>query len=403
MAIAPTGSVADRSHAIDLLTVDFCPWANRYVYWLREPIGWFVIAFLASLLVGLHVSPIGWVLASILAGVIAVGVAWPWVAVRAASCRLSPTREEVHEEQACELTLSVRNRCPFPLWGLAIEGYLDSLDDDIQPTVALACVPMLSDAEYRLRVAPKLRGRYPVVAPQITCSMPFGLWTARRELTQLRPLDVLPRISPVKELTLLAGGRAADGDEHHRAGQSGEQLGVRGFRGGDRLRNVHWVQTARTDTLMVCERAESLQTPVDLILDASLATPRDEPQRLAYRQSLARRVRVAASLAVAMHNRRMPVRLIVGNVVLPVSPSPAGRQKLLRTLAEVPADGLRPRNCLSPLPNRDKRLTLRVLDDPDGSVGAVLIQVNQRYLRIESDQSLDHALARFSPEVLDVA
>ena len=26
-----------------LANYDFCPWANRYVYWLREPIGWFVI------------------------------------------------------------------------------------------------------------------------------------------------------------------------------------------------------------------------------------------------------------------------------------------------------------------------------------------------------------------------
>ena len=31
-------------HLTGVLNHDFCPWANRYVYWLKQPIGWFVLA-----------------------------------------------------------------------------------------------------------------------------------------------------------------------------------------------------------------------------------------------------------------------------------------------------------------------------------------------------------------------
>ena len=61
---------------------DFCPWANRYVYWLKEPVGWFLIATLASLLVGAFLSPIGWSVAAGLAAILALGLGFPWLAVR---------------------------------------------------------------------------------------------------------------------------------------------------------------------------------------------------------------------------------------------------------------------------------------------------------------------------------
>ena len=38
------------------LNHDFCPWANRYVYWLKQPIGWFILAAAAALAIGLSVA-----------------------------------------------------------------------------------------------------------------------------------------------------------------------------------------------------------------------------------------------------------------------------------------------------------------------------------------------------------
>ncbi len=107
-----------------LLTTDFCPQLNRYVYWLKEPIGWFALAAVASLLVGAFLSPIGWTLAAGLTALILAGLALPWIAVRFSECRLEPINEEFSEMESNQLLLTVRNRLPIPLWGLMIKGYL---------------------------------------------------------------------------------------------------------------------------------------------------------------------------------------------------------------------------------------------------------------------------------------
>jgi len=36
-----------------VLHTDFCPWANRFVYWPKEPVGWFLVAIAVILLSGL--------------------------------------------------------------------------------------------------------------------------------------------------------------------------------------------------------------------------------------------------------------------------------------------------------------------------------------------------------------
>jgi len=329
-----------KDRLTSVLVTDFCPWANRYVYWLKEPIGWFVIAFAISILVGLHISAVGWVLASVLGSVIGIGMVWPWIVVRAAYCELRPGLSEIHEGQSCDLVLAVRNRMPFPLWGLAIEGYLDRQGDELQPTIALACVPLASEAEYRLKVSPALRGLYPVRPPKIACSMPFGLWTAHRSLASFEPLTVFPAISRIQDDPQWVGGRLSENGEGMRVGEAGEPLGVREFRSGDRLRNVHWIHTARTGTLTVCERGGPQQQQVDIVLDVSNPTTADVERRLWLREAFARRVRVAASIAVALHGRHVPLRLVVGDQLVMISSGGGGRRRLLTVFAEVPADGV---------------------------------------------------------------
>jgi len=320
------------------LTTDFCPWANRYVYWLKEPIGWFVMAFGISVLVGLHVSPIGWVLASAIFGIMVVGMAWPWIAIQAASCRLSPTIAEIHEGDSCDLVFSVRNRLPLPLWGLAIEGYLDREGDDAKPTVALACVPPVSESDYRLAVRPEIRGQYPVVSPTIACAFPFGIWTARRLVNDCSPLLVFPAVNVIQDEATLVGSRMSDCGEGSRCGQTGELLGVRPFRSGDRLRNVHWIQTARTGHLVVSERGAPQQQTIEVVLD-SRSLNGDQVDRKINRNAIAWRVRVAASLVTHLHARHVPVMLRMNERLIHGSSGTVGLRRMLRDLALLPVDG----------------------------------------------------------------
>ena len=72
----------------DSLNTDFCPWANRYIYWLKKPLGILVVAATASLLCGLFVAPQGLVIAATIAATIILGMVWPWVGLRGLSCEL---------------------------------------------------------------------------------------------------------------------------------------------------------------------------------------------------------------------------------------------------------------------------------------------------------------------------
>jgi uncharacterized protein (DUF58 family) len=340
-SIAPPSFVdCTQGKVSAVLSTDFCPWANKYVYWLKEPIGWFVMALGISVLVGMHISPLGWTLASAIAGIIAIGMVWPWIAVSSSQCKLAPAVAEIYEGQSCELVFSVCNRLPLPLWGLAVEGYLDREGDDTQPTIALACVPPVSSADYRLAVQPALRGHYPIVAPNIACSFPFGIWTARREVAQCSPLVVFPEVNLIQDEPTLMGGRMSESGEGLRAGQMGELLGVREFRSGDRLRNVHWVHTARTGKLVVCERGGPQQQAIEVNLDTTpIAKLVTSGARDLNRVAIAWRVRVAASLVNHLHARHIPVTLRIDQKTIHGSAGHVGLRRMLLELANVPADG----------------------------------------------------------------
>ncbi len=157
---------------------DFCPWLNRYVYWLKEPAGWFVVALAISLLVGAFLSPLGWTVAAGLSVILLLGLGFPWLATRTVVCELRPVNSVHHEQETSELELTVRNRLPFPIMGLMVEGYLTRAEsnsnmsfDSAVPNVGLARVPALSMAAYRLSIRPEYRGFYPVHRPQATCRL----------------------------------------------------------------------------------------------------------------------------------------------------------------------------------------------------------------------------------------
>jgi hypothetical protein len=149
------------SRLSSLLTTDFCPWANRFVYWLKEPVGWFVLAALASILVGAFLSPVGWTLAAGLASVLAFGIGFPWLATRCVWCRVHPVHGELHEREVSYLQLSIRNYLPLPIMGLMVEGYLTASfakDETLgllldMPEAALERIPAFSTATYRLTIS----------------------------------------------------------------------------------------------------------------------------------------------------------------------------------------------------------------------------------------------------------
>ncbi|MEM9825817.1 MAG: DUF58 domain-containing protein [Planctomycetota bacterium] len=324
------GVSKSASRVSRVLTTDFCPWANRFVYWLKEPIGWFVLATLISVMVGLYFSPVGWTLAASLSAIMLVGMLWPFIAVRTARCELRPEVDCVHEGDACRMLVSVRNRIPMPLWGLAVEGYLDCDREAASPTVGLACVPPLCISQFGLAVTPAMRGRYPIHTPTVACSFPFGIWTARRPLAETKTLTVWPKIYRIEGTCPMMGRALAEQGDGNRGGRSGDFVGVRGYRRGDSAKHINWVASAKVESLMVTERSGPQCVELDVMVDTTATQSREQ---------LADRIRVAASVLVHLHQLGLPMRITIGNRPLRLIPGATGRRQILDALAMVPTDG----------------------------------------------------------------
>ncbi len=310
-----------RSWLARMLTTDFCPWANRFVYWLKEPIGWFVVATAVSCIIGLYFSPVGWSLAASLTAIMCAGILWPLVAIHAVRLDLAPGTEKVHEDAPCRMVVSARNRLPIPVWGLAVEGYLQSdcqLDNADAaealsaplPTVGLASVPAISEAEYSIDVHPTLRGVYPKQTPSVACSFPFGIWTARRKIDSVSSLMVWPRIFSSPGLARFSDRVAADLGIGKRGGRDGDMNGVREYRRGDLAKHVHWVASARMNALMITERSAPESAAIDIRLDTRIGSLGSE--------ELSRRIRIAASIAESLHKQEIPLRVHLNHCVIRV-------------------------------------------------------------------------------------
>ena len=388
-----------------ILTTDFCPWANRFVYWLKEPIGWFVVATAISCMVGLYLSPVGWTLAASLLSIIAVGIIWPLIAVFSTRLQLVPEEVAVHEDAPCRMIVRVRNRIPIPVWGLMIEGYLDrgvkvSEGDSVPlPTVGLASVPPMCQADYKISARPELRGFYPEEEPKVACSFPFGIWTARLPLKDVSPLTVWPRVYPTPGLTRFSDKVASDLGMGTRNGRDGEFSGVRDYRRGDSAKQVNWVASARTDSLKVTERSAPQSAVVEVRLDTSIGKCGVE--------ELNRRIRIAASIIASLHQQNLPMSVQIGTKSLRVDSRQTTKGKVafrsvLNVMASIPLVGTAKGNFGRP----NSAAWIEVIGNDQGSVVSVCTPNSSRrlgsgicQLQIPVNEDLSAAMGRFWKEV----
>lgn len=241
----------------ELLHRDFCPWANRYVYWLKRPIGWFVIGIAATILMGLHVSVKAFLASAVLGAIAVAGLSWPLVAFWAIRGELAWGRARCEEGDEVDVCLTITNRWPFPVWGLELVGdaiVSQRLGREGEP-VSICRVPGLCRNEYRWKVKAMRRGMFPERELSLSTSFPFGLFHAQRVVAVRRALIVWPKIFRMLDTPSFGGKvRSVIGASSPQIGHDYDWSGFRPFREGDSLRSVHWAQTARRDSLIVCER-----------------------------------------------------------------------------------------------------------------------------------------------------
>ncbi|PQO46709.1 DUF58 domain-containing protein [Blastopirellula marina] len=316
-----------------LLTRDYTPWANRYVYWLKTPLGALIAAAAAALLVGWLVTPQGFVIFGAVAGVLAIGVSWPWVGLRGIACTIRFPQTRCEEGELVPVAVEIANRWPFPVWGLAIErGFFRTADAEQAAVVALSRIPGWSTCRFSFEFRPELRGVYPAGAPIIATEFPFGLWKARRESEVVESLVVWPRVLPLASLDLPAGNcRHLVGASDARSGDHGDRTGARPYRQGDSLRNVHWAQTARCDRLIVSERQESAQTAARVVIDCCATHHRGAGPS----STLEWAIRIGVSVAAALAKQNVQVTVELGKQTCSLDGSLTSRRRMLDAAARL--------------------------------------------------------------------
>lgn len=286
----------------NVLHHDFCPWANPYVYWLKKPIGWVTLALLTSLLLGIYVSPQAFLAAAGIAGVALIGSLWPWISTLGISGNLTWNTQRSSEGQPIETTLTLVNRWPWPLWGFSLE-----IDPQMHPAdwptskVSMKRIAPLSQTVFRWETIPRARGQYPSAGVTLHTAFPFGIWTSSRQILVPAPLLVWPHITRLVDVPSdLRCVQTGAGSICDRCGDDGDWTGVRPYRPGDSLRQVHWPQTARRDSLVVFERQASANPSVRIAFDAASALDATREERDAM-------VRLLASLCLHFQNHHWSV------------------------------------------------------------------------------------------------
>jgi hypothetical protein len=312
------------------LHFDFCPWANKYVYWLKKPIGWVVLALLASLLLGIYVSEQAFLASAAIVAIGIIGCVWPWIAMQGirGEIRWQPIRCEEDEEISAMLRLT--NRWPWPSFGLFVEADQAIASSTAAPDqpICLSRVAGMAESEFEWLCKPGRRGIYPKQKIRLATAFPFGVWTCHRDLEVHSALVVWPRTTRLIDVPVAQGApNSGIGSTSDQIGDEGDWMGVRPYRPGDSLKQVHWAQTARRDSLVVFERqAKSKQ---------EVAIHFDEPAFASLSQSsVDDAIRILASICGHFLSHSWTVRVQLGTISQLLYAGHSSKQNWMDLLAQ---------------------------------------------------------------------
>ncbi len=290
---------------------DFCPWANKWVYWMKNPFWSILLAAIAAGICAYGLNAWLWIPAAGLLLIAIGGLVLPLLAVRGIDLTVYFDVRRTEVGQPVVVRLGAKNRWWFPVWGLSIIRGL-STDNSVNSNegVSLARVPSRSEVEYQWEFTPTRRGEYPLEQIEVETGFPFGLIRASRPAKVHGSLTVWPRTVMLKGLPDAAESHADDELSPRRAGHFGDIIGTRAFREGDPLRRVHWAQSARRQTLIVTERQAPQSSMVRVLVDLSEASHRDVSD-----DTTECLISTAASICRSLHEQHCRVECYIADKV----------------------------------------------------------------------------------------
>lgn len=248
-----------------------------------------------------------------------LGVLWSWRNLRGVQIvelTLPMAAAGSAREGAVELAVALgARRRRFDL-EVAIEG-----EDGPEPVAWLpTCV---GGARATCELPPRPRGVCAVERVRVTSTFPFGLFRARLRVPI--ELELVTHPAPAPNPTQRTGGAADASDDDGAAQRAGRGLalaGLREFRTGDAVADVHWRASARRGTAVVKERERDHSPTACAVLD-----------RRCDATVLETALEHAAGMVLAARHRA-PLRLLSQDCDLLVDPERGGTRAALRWLAQ---------------------------------------------------------------------
>lgn len=286
---------------------------DPYLAWARKPATALALAGATSLACGLFIHPRALILGAGIAAVLAIGAAWPWLSILGLTGELTFAASRAREGVPTTARLIVRNRAFWDAWGLTIR---ETSEADAIHAPGMAAAPGRRTTEASWPVVFDRRGVHPESATNLVSGFPFGLLNATRPLATSTRVVVWPATFPVGSIPVAAASRVSDGvGIAPRSGTMGDLSGVRPYRRGDSIRRVHWPQSARHGTLIVCELESPAMPEVQVVIDVHPAAHGGSGRD----GSLEWAVRVAASFAEDWIGKGAAVELVFGGTSVPAA------------------------------------------------------------------------------------
>jgi uncharacterized protein (DUF58 family) len=212
----------------------------------------------------------------------------------------------------------------FPSFSIEVEDILDS--ERIDKKCYFLKIPAKKTQETAYKLQFKRRGRYSFRGFRVATKFPFALYRAWRVVEFPAEILVFPRIREVGSLAGI-GKRQGEGIADRVAGRGESLLGLREFREGDDLRDIHWKATARAGRMIVKEYDATATKHVHLLFDSALPTNDDTA-----REEMESAIEIVASLGQHYLSRGYSVELTTRSGHVQVG---GGQQQLGRILTHL--------------------------------------------------------------------
>ena len=248
-------------------------------------------------------TQIGWfyVADALVVAIFTVNLPLPWLAMRGLSARRTVEARgggasDLFEDDTVGIAIELRNTSLLPKSLITVRERcpLAAPDEQEQGFLIAGLGPGgRISADYELVCY--RRGVFSFEPLNVETSAPYGLFRARRTLEAPLEVTVYPKVLPMGT-TFNPGYLQGHTPDNSPPVTSGEFRGSREFQRGDRLRNIHWRNTARSGRLMVKEFDRTPQGEVRLAFNPGFESGEGRDTTLEYA------VKIAAGVARADDN-----------------------------------------------------------------------------------------------------